>query len=133
MRVVSAHTPYMTFTTHMISVRAWGSSAELTHFESDICTCSSLHSAALCVAKLLQVINGIYEYLGTVRKHLALISALHSIINGTNEGVVRLQWGGKSSTQGLGAGFLCAAVPAKGTELPKSDSDRSWISHPQFF
>lgn len=117
---LSSHDVYDIHTTHMIGVRAWGSSAEITHFECDICTCGSLHSAALCVAKLLQIFNSIYEYLGSgVRKHLALISTLHSIINSTNEGVVRLQWEGKSSTDWLRAGLVRAAVPSKGTELPK--------------
>lgn len=65
-----------------------------------------------CLAKLLQIINSIYEYLrNAVRKHLAQLSALDLVQSGTNKGVGRMQWGEKSSTAGRQESFLLLFLP----------------------
>ena len=75
------------------------------------------------MGKLLQIINNIYEYLiSVVTKHLALISALQLMISGTNKGMGRLQWGGKSSIDWLREGKLYAAVAAKDIVSSNPDS-----------
>lgn len=62
--------------------------------------------------KLLTI--NIHEYLiNVVRKQLALISALPLVINGTNKGLRRLQWGEKVSVDWLRAGIFCAVLAAE--------------------
>jgi len=83
-----------------------------------------------CLAKLLQIINSIYEYLrNVVRKHLALLSALDLVVSGTNKGVGRLQWRGKSSTDGRQESFLLLFLPKALSHPSQTQTGLTFVFH----
>lgn len=77
-----------------------------------------------------KIINSIYEYLrNVVRKHLALLSALDLVVSGTNKGVGRLQWRGKSSTDGRQESFLLLFLPKALSHPSQTQTGLTFVFH----